>query len=813
MKASERISFPSREIIKDAVFEARGCEVMAVGHMNQQKIVTSLNITARGDDSSVPALTPYMEKGDVVIHNHPSGNLKPSQADLSVASRLGQEGIGFYIVDNSVEEIWVVSEPVYQEEIVLLDPDKLVDLLGPDSLLSGLIQYEARESQLNMLRQVALGYNDGTIIAAEAGTGVGKSFAYLIPSLAWVEHNNERVVLSTATINLQQQLMDKDIPLVQKIIGGKIKAVLVKGRGNYICRRRMAEALEEDSLFREDNDQLLQIGAWSRDSPTGSRTDLPFLPDDEIWNSICSESDGCLGLRCSSRETCFILRARREAASAKILVVNHHLLFSDLSLRLSGAGFENTAVLPPFNRIVFDEAHNIEKSATSYFSRELTRFSLNRLLFRLYHRRGTRTRGVWINLKKLAGPGEDESEIPSLIRNLQDKMEDLENASKELLNGEYSYRLKDGCDRSSLAASLLGPMQSLQDYLLRCTEALQKTLERIDEEDQEEGVVWETRMILNRLTSLAAVCESFPQWEEKGEDIFWFEKSRTKRGDDFIRFVSTPLNITNMMRDAVFEPYDTVVCTSATMSVRESFDYWAGRTGISDLIGKEVRTFQFPSPFPYKENVLLGIPSDAPEPNHPDYASYLAEMIGEVLTLSEGHGLVLFTSYSQLREVWELTAPVLRERGIPLLRQGDDHRAKLLSDFNADSASVLFATSSFWEGVDAPGESLQVVIICRLPFQVPSDPVIGARKEALERRGGNAFMELFVPEAVMKLKQGFGRLMRRSSDRGVVLILDPRIIRKGYGSFFLESLPLTGRSIRVKEGLLEDLENFLYPGR
>ena len=367
MEAADRITYPAREMIRDAVSQAGGSEVMAVGHMNQQKNVVSLNIVARGDEVSVPALTPYMERGDVVIHNHPSGNLKPSKADLSIASRLGQDGIGFFIVDNDVENVYIVAEPFITEELKPLDPDKLADVLGPDGLLSQHIKYESRESQIEMLRQVALAFNDETILAAEAGTGVGKSFAYLFPALAWAEQNCERIVLSTATINLQQQLMDKDIPLVRKVLGNKVKAVLVKGRGNYVCRRRLAEALEEDSLFRDEADELIRIGDWASESPTGSRTDVPFLPSDDVWNGICSESDGCMGIRCSSREQCFVLKARKEAASARLLVVNHHLLFSDLSLRLSGAGFENTAVLPPFNRIIFDEAHNIEKSATSLF--------------------------------------------------------------------------------------------------------------------------------------------------------------------------------------------------------------------------------------------------------------------------------------------------------------------------------------------------------------------------------------------------------------------------------------------------------------
>jgi ATP-dependent DNA helicase DinG len=453
----------------------------------------------------------------------------------------------------------------------------------------------------------------------------------------------------------------------------------------------------------------------------------------------------------------------------------------------------------------------MEKSATSYFSEELNRFGINRLLNRLYSRRRTQVRGVWVQLQKITSPGQDDERVPPLLEEIRKKVDLLETLAATLMGQELAFRITPGVDKTVLEEALLNPMGELKLLLFQLVSLLQKALERVDEEDQEEGAVYEGRMLLSRLMGASSLCETYSEWQEKPDKVFWISRERTRKGDGFLRFVITPLDISGVMAEAVFQPFDTVVCTSATMSVKASFDYWMRQVGLSTLTDKTVRAFQFPSPFPYQERVLLQIPADAPEPNHPDYGGYLSRKVIEILTLSEGHGLVLFTSYTQLRQVFEETSPALQAAGIPLLKQGDDDRARLLEEFKKVSSSVLFATSSFWEGIDTPGSSLQVVIICKLPFQVPSDPVIAARREALERRGGNAFIELFLPEAVMRLKQGFGRLMRRSSDRGAVIILDSRIVRKSYGTMFLDSLPPARRSIKGGAVLLEELESFLYP--
>ena len=818
MKASEKLAADVIERMRDAISDAEGHEVMAWGKAIAG-LITELTVAARGDEGSVPAVFQHMEKGDVVIHNHPRGVLKPSGADMQVAGRLGEHGIGFYIVDNDVENIYAVVEPVTVKEKQPLEADELAALLEPGGALESEMDaggfYEYRPSQVAMLKRVAESFNEGRICVAEAGTGVGKSMAYLLPALNWASMNEERVVVSTATINLQHQLIDKDIPLAKRILGrvdesfSDCKTVLVKGRGNYVCLKRLASAIDEQSLFDDDSDDLESIRKWTETTASGTRDDLSFFPSASLWSKVNSEGDSCLGLRCKYREKCFVLKSKKEAGSARMLVVNHHLLFSDLAMRLEGAGFDNSVVLPPFTRIIFDEAHNMESSATSFFSSELNLFSVFKQVNRLYSSRKARKFGAVVNLQFEAGAFEEDEKIPGLVDGIKEQMQKLDTAAVEILGMNMNLRLKP--ETIEIFKETIFPlMLELQKRILDCIHAVENIVKRLDEKDLELPVVFEVRMLERRLESFASICQSFTLWEEKPGDVFWIERSKSGSGEYFARFVITPLDISRMMRDSVFGPYETVVCTSATISVNRDFRFWSARVGLNGFEDREVSASMFKSPFPYKEQVLLGVPEDAPEPNDEDYSRFLEEFTLNMLELSGGRGLVLFTSYKMLSETFEALKPGLDELGITVLKQGDDDRTRLLEKFKTDTASVLFATSSFWEGIDTPGDSLKVVIICKLPFMVPTDPVIAARMEAVEARGGNQFMEYMLPEAVIKLKQGFGRLMRRGTDSGVVVILDSRIIKKYYGRIFINSLPETARSLKPAESVLRDSEYYLF---
>jgi ATP-dependent DNA helicase DinG len=817
MRIGSRFSPEAARALRVAIEEAFGNEILAAGSLDRERRVAAITVGARGTSESVPALRPYLASGDVVIHNHPSGILEPSSADLQVASRLGSEGIGFYIVDNAVQTLYVVAEPVIVKPLSPLDAEQLARHLETGGALSRIYPgFEARESQVEMLKFVCGAFNQGELRIAEAGTGVGKSLAYLIPAFRWVAENDERVVISTATINLQQQLVEKDIPLVCKILGNDPGTMLVKGRGNYLCLNRVREALEETSLFEEEDEELKSVASWSKTTATGSRSELPFYPSDELWSRVCSEADACLGLRCAQREGCFVLKARREAAACRILVANHHLLFSDLALRLSGMGFDTAAVLPPFQRIIFDEAHNVERNATSYFSESFTRGQILKYAGRLYREKKGRRGGLLLALQRVLGPSVRAGQIGELrkiLGALADKAAVLEAKAAQLLSSAAAFRLKSPASDSRLPELLLDPMTDLAAAITNLQARLSRVLEESSLQQEEDSLIFECRLQMRRLGQAAEICRRFVRYQENREEIYWLESRKNFRGESFVRFVITPLDVSTVMRQAVYEPYETVVFTSATLTVDRRFDYWKKRIGLAFPAGSSCAEAIFDSPFDYQRRVFLGIPKEAPEPEDRDFPNFLTEFIREALLVSEGRGLVLFTSYSLLDFAFSRIQPDLAEKGLLVMRQGEEERNRLLNRFREDTDSVLFATDSFWEGIDAPGRSLEVVVLTRLPFRVPTDPIMEARTEAIEQRGSNAFWELSLPDAIIRLRQGFGRLMRRQDDYGAVLILDPRIVRKAYGRYFLDSLPKTRTVVSSFQGVLNGFEDFIVSMR
>ena len=813
MKSSEKLHHNVILKMREAIRDAEGQEVLFVIKTDETGMGMDVVTAARGNDTAAPFIYPAAEKGDAVIHNHPSGVLKPSSNDLTIAAKLGNEGIGFYIVNNLVSKIYCVSEAVPGRRITLLDKESLCSILLPGGLLSKEFEYyEVRDSQVEMLEKVIDAFNNNEINVIEAGTGVGKSFAYLIPALQWARQNKERVVVSTATINLQQQLIDKDIPLLQRITGTRLKGVLVKGRGNYICLRKLEEAIQEQSLFNEENDELNVLNRWARVTKDGSKSDLAFMPDRTLWNKVCSESDACMGMKCPKREKCFVMKARKETASAQILVVNHHLLFSDLGMRIHGAGFEGTAVLPPYSRVIFDEAHTIEKSATSFFSENYNKFLLLKSLNALYGRKKRVVYGVFEKIKLLVNAPDELDSVPSLISKIRELVDLVEQFSLTFIGEDTTKRLLPS-DSSVLLENLVNAFYNLHRATAKLIQVLHDGAGDLLLEADDNTDVFNLRIILQRLQKVCSVLDALQHYGENDEKIVWMEKKRTGKNDTFSSFFITPLDISGMMKAAVYEPQSTAVFTSATLTVQKKFNFWKERIGLNLADSGTDRTVTYvrlKSPFEYRKQVLLSIPQDAPDPGSEAFQGFMSQTIMDILELSEGKGLVLFTSYSMLRKTYAETRSFLEQRGITVMKQGDADRSKLLVTFNTDISSVLFATDSFWEGVDVPGESLKVVIICKLPFRVPTDPIVKARMERIEARGGNPFFDLSLPEAAMRLKQGFGRLMRRKNDHGIVAILDPRIIRKGYGKALLDSLPETAVSITSKENMLLDIEDFLY---
>jgi len=735
--------------------------------------------------------------------------LAPSEADLSVAARAGEGGVGSFIVDNEVERVYVVAEPAGRRRSVPLDEDDAASALDEGGLLARRLSgYEPRPAQIALLRRVCRSFNEDAILAAEAGTGVGKSFAYLIPALRWAEANDERVVVSTATITLQQQLFEKDIPFISKMLGTKVKAVLMKGRGNFLCLRRLREAVRENELFQDDGAALEAIASWAETTKSGSRSDLSFQPDESVWSRVCSESDLCLGLRCPERERCFILALRREASDARLLVVNHHLLFADLAARSAGAGYESTVVLPPFQRVVIDEAHNIEDAASSFFSDAFNKFSALKQIGRLYRRRKGMETGLALVISAMSPFPEKSEDIADRAQEVREALDAVDAAGVALADGAGTFRLSGPRD-PSLRAFLFEPLSLLRIAVSRFAGLIRELCENLGEDVADDPAVWESKAVVRRLEAIGGLCGRFIEYDERPDEVFWIERKRTAKGEPFVRYIATPLDVSAALGESLYAPNRTVACVSATLTVGDSFQYWLRRSGISAQADRTIITERFPSPFPYERAVLLAAPSDAPLPDEAEYRGYVDRTVARLLADAGGSALVLFTSYESLRSSYEAAKRELEAVGITCLKQGDDDRSRLLAAFLEDRTSVLFATDSFWEGVDAPGDTLRLVVICRLPFRSPNEPVFEARKEALERRGGNAFMDLSLPEAVMKFRQGFGRLMRRSDDGGAVVVLDGRLLRKRYGELFLRSLPETRRSFCGLEEMSAVLERFL----
>ena len=813
-----RLSPAATREIRAEVGKAGGREVCFLVRVGPDRMLVEARAVARGNDAAVLAAARDADEGSVMIHNHPSGDLGPSDADLSVAARLYEEGIGTAITNNDGDRLFVVVEPPKPRVVEPLDIDRLEALIGPAGpLVQEHPTYEDRPGQRTMLRRVAETYNRGGVTLVEAGTGTGKSLAYLIPSAEWALRNAERTVISTNTINLQEQLDDKDLPLVRRLVGEEVDWELVKGRGNYVSIRRARLAAESAPLlFMDDRaDELDQLLEWIGRTEDGSRADLTFMPSEDVWDEVKSDADICLRARCPHFQACFYQRSRRRAASATLLITNHHLLFSDLSVRIATQNYKASAVLPAYRHLILDEAHNIEDAATSHLGLEVTRRGMFRMLARLA-RRDSRGRGVLAALQDaLAGRTEREPALELRSRIEERVRPALEEARAQLTL--FLEALEPLLPSDALGAVRIGTtempepashpavrerLDGLVSAFMRLAKEVRDVRERLEDHDTLaeglEGRLLDLRSGERRLAGTAHTLRTVldPDVEE---DRFvrwlqWRGKARGKNRDLVI--ASAPIEVGDLLREHLFEKVETVALCSATLATKESFAFLRSRIGLKedDLLESDVKLEVTESivhsPFKFEEQTILVVPTDLPDVNEPRgvFEEATAEVIREVCSISGGGIFMLFTSHRALRRVAEL----LREDGAvrsPLFVQGEDTRARLLERFIESGSGILLGTASFWEGVDVPGRALRGLIIQRLPFKVPTEPITAARIEAIERRGGSSFGEFVLPLAALKLKQGFGRLVRSLEDRGAIIILDDRIVRKSYGAYLRESLP------------------------
>ncbi len=826
-----------RIFMRQVIEEAHGNEVFFIGRIDDNKCVDRIEVRARGSQVEVPAIIAHLNKGEVVIHNHPSGHLNPSAADMQIASIVGNDGIGFFIVDNPVERIYVVVEPFLPPKAVPLDLARLKKWLSPDGKLARTLpMFEYREAQIGMLEKVAEAFNDRKIALIEAGTGTGKTMAYLIPAIQWALANKKRVVISTNTINLQEQLTKKDIPILQRLFKKKFSVELVKGRSNYVCLRKLYEAEAQPGLFELDEAQneLKRIVEWAKRTTDGSRSDLGTAPSEKVWEKIQSESDTTLRSRCRYYNQCFFYQARRRAAVADILVANHHLLFADLSVRSANGGISEVAVLPKYDRVILDEAHNLEDVASKYFGVRLTYLGVQRILNRLSRVKDGKNTGLLHvaehKVRKYSGKIYRVL-LDDFIKNLHNQAvpqvekcrvlldEVLDPLFHWILNREKSnydeikLRLTDAVisqpdwqERIREVPRLVKSMTRLSEHLLALVKLLGQMRGAFEKEADSLAV--DIRAQSERLLASAMGLQKV-LLETDRETIRWLEVRESRYGNIF-RFCTAPLDIAPILQENLYEKFPTIIMTSATLTVDKRFQYFCDRVGLSVLEdGARKTETLLPSPFDFHRQVIIGIPTGISEPNQAGFERELPGLLLKAIRASRGRAFVLFTAYGLLQRMYNLLQPTLEAEGLVVYRQGEMSRHRLLHLFREDTSSVLFATDSFWEGVDVQGEALAHVIIPRLPFRVPSEPVIEARVEAIDRRGGNSFMEYTVPQAVIKFKQGFGRLIRNKTDYGAITILDHRIVSKHYGRMFLSSLPDCQVVVGQPDEVFARIESFL----
>jgi ATP-dependent DNA helicase DinG len=654
----------------------------------------------------------------------------------------------------------------------------LYQFFSPGGLLSKTHPaYEFRRGQLQMAQAVEEALEEKRRLIVEAGTGTGKTLAYLLPAI----RSGKRVIISTGTKNLQEQLFFKDVPALERALfpneDRKLSVCYMKGRNNYLCRKKLFDLTDQPVLSGlEEIEQYRAIAAWEKTTHSGDRAELAELPEaSALWHKLDARADTCLGQKCKDYERCFITEMRRRAAESDIIIVNHHLFFADLSIKLEAEGAPDAGVLPECGAVIFDEAHELEDIAGNYFGISVSNLRMDELARDVEH---------LLQREKLYTP-----QMSGAIQSLRERSQ-LFFSLLPLNEGRFAFDSR----REFLE-------ENGDEFI-----ALNQSLVRLGAELDQLPQKPEEAFTLMRRAQQIQVQLTFVMENEDPNTVFWIERrgfrgapdarNRTpeeKRGSGRtnVFLQATPIEVGQILRECLWSKLETAVLTSATLAVGGGFEYMRQRLGLD-----HARELIVPSHFDYESQAIFYVPPNLPDPRTPQFAEEASAVIRRLLEITRGRAFVLFTSYAQMNEIYDRLLGVL---DYPMLKQGDAPKSALLEEFRLTPNAVLFGTSSFWQGVDVQGEQLSCVIIDRLPFAVPSDPIVAARVKAIDTGGGNAFFEYQVPSAVITLKQGFGRLIRSLHDRGLLALLDNRILKKQYGRVFVESLPRYTRTTDIKK--------------
>ncbi|QMU56534.1 MAG: hypothetical protein GKS04_05270 [Candidatus Mycalebacterium zealandia] len=729
----------------------------------------------------------------------------------------------------TVEPDEVFPEAVIAGEKTFMSPDEIASYFLPGGMVEKTFGegYEFRKQQQSLVREITSAFNGDSFSLLEAPTGIGKTLSYLLPAAKWALLNGEKVIVSTNTINLQDQIISKDIPLLSKVLGRKVEFALAKGMRNYLCLLRSDEVKGElplpDPDAEDGVDEARAILDWAEKTEDGSVFDMGFTPSEQQWDRFAAESESCVRRECPHYNECFFFKARRKIAKADLIVVNHHLLFSDISIKHS-AGRDDAGVLPPVGRVVIDEAHNVAGSATMHFTLKTSSLGVTKTLNRLKRVAARAARLAKNNIRAADARSRVMEILSAMQKVFPPRIKKVETASKRFFeslynsfeesspDGSYGFSIRvmdDEIESGGRWGKAVSLYPQVSESMADLSGEVRKALAVLDSEggDETVGIVAELKAVFAGIDRHSAVIRGFAAGDSSQVNFVKSVEAGKRNRRKFASVSMSPIDIAPYLKERLYDRCKTLILTSATLREKDGFEFQKNSLGLRD--NERITELAVPSPFDHKRQALLALPDDLPAPEATDvYSERLGRAIYDCVRASRGGALVLFTSYRLLKEVSVALAPELEGDGIRVLTQGDMPREKILAEFKADGNAVLFGTDSFREGVDIAGDALRLVVITGLPFSVPAEPVFQARMEAIKQSGKDAFNQYAVPVAVINFRQAFGRLIRTATDRGAVAVLDSRITRKHYGRHFINSIPQCGTLEGHFETVVRELKKF-----
>ena len=820
MNIKDRFSEESLHVIKEYLIENDNKSIILKATFDENEVIQEPFFLSLYKKKTFEETLTKVKRDEVVIRITKPNQLYPNDLELELSEELfNRRNIAYCLLSSDLDDFYFIQD-IDRTNLEKID---IENYFSEDGILVNEIKgFEHRHEQEEMAKNIQKAINDNRKIIVEAGTGTGKTLAYLIPAIKWAIANKKKVIIATNTINLQEQLLLKDIPLAKSVIKDEFSYALVKGRTNYLCKRLFTElslgkSVDIETFSMEAREQIEYILKWGNKTKTGDKAELPFEVYPDVWELVQSTTELCLGKKCPFRKECFHMKTRMKKMEADILISNHHVFFSDLNVRAETDFDSEYLILPRYDMVIFDEAHNIESVARSYFSVEVSKISFTRLLHRIYQKKIKKKK------EKSALTRVEETIDEKYLEKTGDYLELLKSMKSEIYNlqtigDEYFDEIRKMFEtnteapirkslnnfemtKSNFLENLRAKKEFFQAKLAEFLNLMMAFNNVIDEEKDKNPEVINFN---NHLKIFKKYIDSFKFINNfsDADYVYWLDIN-SKRTN--VVLTATPLNIAQKLSSVLYENLNRLVFASATIMANGNFEYFKKSLGLDE---EECMECFIESPFDYENQMSVYIPADIQDSENLNaFVTDASKFILDILKKTKGKAFILFTSYTMLNQIYYSLVNKLKNSNFEIFLHGEKPRSQLIKEFKEAKNPVLFGTTSFWEGVDVQGENLSNVIITKLPFLVPTDPIVSAISKKIEESGGNSFSDFQLPEAIIKFKQGVGRLIRKKTDRGNVFILDSRVIKKRYGSAFIKALP-SQKNIKIleKDDIIKEIE-------